>query len=94
MYTATMLDQSQIGLRSINQSLGQALTMARSVNPIEHLCDKVERLLQSLETSPSNFTQLRAVIMTAWANIPQQLVDSVPRRILAVIRVKGISTHY
>lgn len=68
------------------------------LNPIEHLWDEVERSFQSLETPPSNLTQLRAAIMSAWVNIPQEryqhLVESMPRRVSAVIRAKGGPTRY
>lgn len=68
------------------------------LNPIEHLWDEVERSVHSLERQPSSLTQLRAAIMSPWANIPlqryQQLVESMPRRIAAVIRAKGGPTRY
>ncbi|GBN85621.1 Transposable element Tcb1 transposase [Araneus ventricosus] len=60
------------------------------LNPKENLWDEVEKSLRNLETPPSNLTQLRAGIMSAWVKIPQQryqkIVESMPRKILAVIR--------
>jgi len=52
------------------------------LNPIEHLWDVVERELHALDVHPTNLHQL------------QHLVESVPHRIKAVLKVKGGQTRY
>ncbi|GBO00641.1 hypothetical protein AVEN_171525-1 [Araneus ventricosus] len=68
------------------------------LNSMEHLRDEIERSLRSLGTPSSSLTQLRADIMSAWANISQQrcqkIVESIRRRISAVIIAKGGPTRY
>ncbi|GBN43491.1 hypothetical protein AVEN_259544-1 [Araneus ventricosus] len=65
---------------------------------MEHMRGEIQRSLRSLETQLSNMIELRAGIMSAWANIPQQcyqkLVESMPRRISALIRAKAGPTRY
>ena len=57
------------------------------MNPIEHLWDELERLL------PRNKEELWQKLQKEWHNIDvsvyQNLVDSMPRRIAAVIKSKG-----
>jgi len=54
-------------------------------NPIEHLWDVVER-----DVHPTNLHQLQDGILSIWANISkecfQHLVESMPRRIKAVLK--------
>jgi len=62
-----------------------------NLNPIEHLWDVVERELRALD--PTNLHQLQGAILSIWANISkecfQHLVESMPRRIKAVLKAKG-----
>ncbi|GFR03305.1 hypothetical protein TNCT_473881 [Trichonephila clavata] len=46
-------------------------TQNTDLNPIEKMWDKVEKSLQSFETSSTNLTQFKIVIMSACINIPQ-----------------------
>jgi hypothetical protein len=68
------------------------------LNPIEHLWDEVERAVRGLPVLPSNKRQLSDAVLAAWAGIPaerfQHLVESMPRRIDAVLRAKGGPTRY
>uniref|UniRef100_A0A9J7X0G0 Tc1-like transposase DDE domain-containing protein n=1 Tax=Cyprinus carpio carpio TaxID=630221 RepID=A0A9J7X0G0_CYPCA len=68
------------------------------LNPIEHLWDVVERELCALDVHPTNLHQLQDAILSIWANISkecfQHLVESMPRRIKAVLKEKGGQTQY
>ncbi|KAG2460242.1 TCB1 transposase, partial [Polypterus senegalus] len=68
------------------------------LNPIEHLWDVVEWELRALDVHPSNLHQLQDAILSIWANISkecfQHLVESMPRRIKAVLKAKGGQTLY
>ncbi len=64
------------------------------LNPIEHLWDVVEREIHIMDVQPTNLQQLRDAIMSIWNKISeeyfQHLVESMSRRIKAVLRAKGI----
>ncbi len=68
------------------------------LNPIEHLWDVVEReiLIMDVQTTvqTTNLQQLRDAIMTIWTKISeerfQHLVESMPQRIKAVLKTKGV----
>ncbi|XDV38987.1 hypothetical protein PO909_008291 [Leuciscus waleckii] len=68
------------------------------LNPIEHLWDVVERELRALDVHPTNLHQLQDAILSILANISkecfQHLVESMPRRIKAVLKAKGGQTQY
>jgi len=68
------------------------------VNPIEPLWDVVKRELCVLDMHPTNLHQLKDAILSIWANISkecfQHLVESMPHRIKAVLKVKGGQTQY
>ncbi len=70
------------------------------LNPIEHLWDVVEREIHIMDVQPtlSNLQQLRDDIMSIWTKISeeclQHLVESMPRRIKAVLKAKGGPTRY
>nr|KAF6324824.1 hypothetical protein mMyoMyo1_008290 [Myotis myotis] len=63
------------------------------LNPIEHLCDEVKRAIMQLVPQPSNLTELASAIHQAYCQIPritfQHLVESMRRRITAVLKAKG-----
>ncbi len=63
-------------------------------NPIEHLWDVVEREIRIMDVNPTNLQQLRDAIMSIWTKISeecfQNLVESMPRRIKAVLKAKGV----
>ncbi len=66
------------------------------LNPIENLSGIVKRTMR--ETRPNNADDLKATIKETWASIPPQqchkLINSMPRRIEAVIKAKGAPTKY
>jgi len=68
------------------------------LNPIEHLWDVVEQELRVLDVHPTILHQLQDAIQSIWANISkvcfQHLVESMPRRIMAVLKAKGGQTQY
>ncbi len=66
------------------------------LNPIEKLWGIVKRKMRYAR--PNNAEELKATIRATWALItPEQchrLIDSMPRRIVAVIQAKGAPTKY
>ncbi len=68
------------------------------LNPIEHLCDVVEREIHIMNVQPTNLQQLPDNIMSICTKISekcfQNLVESMPRRIKAVLKAKGGPTRY
>ncbi len=68
------------------------------LNPIEHIWDVVEREIHIMDVQPTNLQQLRDAIMSIWTKISeecfQHLVESMPRRIKAVLKEKVGPTRY
>ncbi len=68
------------------------------LNPIEHLWDVVEREICIMDVQPTNLQQLRDAFVSIWTKISeecfQHLVESLPRRIKAVLKAKGGPTRY
>ncbi len=68
------------------------------LNPIEHLWDVVEREICIMDVQPTNLQQLRDAIMSIRTKISEQcfqhLVESMPRRIKAVLKAKVCPTRY
>ena len=66
------------------------------MNPIEHLRDELERRVRAHKPLPRNKEELWQILQKEWHNIDvsvyQNLVDSMPRRIAAVIKGKGYPT--
>ncbi len=64
------------------------------LNPIEHLWDVVEREIHIMDVQTTNLQQLCDAIMTIWTKISeecfQHLVESMPRRIKSVLKIKGV----
>ncbi len=64
------------------------------LNPIEHLWDVVEREIHIMDVQPTNLQQLCEAIMTILTKISeerfQHLVESMPRRIKAVLKTKAV----
>jgi len=58
----------------------------------------VERELRALDVHPTNLHQLQDAILSIWTNISkecfQHLVESMSRRLKAVLKVKGGQTRY
>ncbi len=68
------------------------------LTPIEHLWDVVEREICIMDVQPKNLQQLHDAIMSIWTKISeecfQHLVESMTRRIKAVLKAKGGPTRY
>ena len=68
------------------------------LNPIEHLWDVLERKVRSRWPLPKNKKELVNVLQEEWSKIEpevlENLVESIPRRVKAVIEAKGCPTRY
>jgi len=68
------------------------------LNPIEHLWDVLERKIRARNPLPKNKEELWQILQEEWSQIDnsviQSLVDSMPRRVTAVIESKGNPTKY
>uniref|UniRef100_A0A3P8VX90 Tc1-like transposase DDE domain-containing protein n=1 Tax=Cynoglossus semilaevis TaxID=244447 RepID=A0A3P8VX90_CYNSE len=68
------------------------------LNPIEHLWDELERRLRARPSRPTSVCDLTNALLEEWSKIPINtllyLVDSLPRRVKAVIAAKGGPTSY
>ncbi len=68
------------------------------LNPIEHFWDVVEWVIRIMDVQPTNLQQLLDAIMSIWTKISeecfQHLVESLPRRITAVLKAKEGPTRY
>ena len=64
------------------------------LNPIEHLWDELERRLQTRPSRPTSVPDLINAVQNEWAPTLQNLVESLPRRVEAVIAAKRGPTPY
>jgi len=68
------------------------------LNPIEHLWDVLERQVRARNPHLKNKDELALALTEEWLNIDQtileNLVDSMPRRVDAVIKSRGYPTKY
>ena len=68
------------------------------LNLIEHLWDELEQGLRARPSHPTSEPDLTNALLEEWSNIPidtlLNLVDSLPRRVEAVIAAKGGPTQY
>jgi transposase len=68
------------------------------INPIEHLWVHVKRQMNTYETPPKGVFELWDRLAREWNKIPpetcQNLIESMPRRLEAVIKAKGGHTKY
>lgn len=68
------------------------------LNPIEHLWSHLKRRLATYPTEPKGMLELWERIEVEWEKIPKEtcldLINSMPRRIAAVIKAKGGYTKY
>jgi len=68
------------------------------LNPIEHLWDVLERKVCNHIPHPTNLTELMAILKEEWDKIESEvienLVESMPRRVQAVIDSHGNPTRY
>ncbi len=61
------------------------------LNQIEHLWDVVEREIRIMDVQPTNLQQLPDAFMSIWTKIH---IESMSRRIKAVLKAKGVPTQY
>jgi hypothetical protein len=68
------------------------------LNPIEHLWDHLKRKLSDYEVAPSGMLELWERVEEEWnkigAEVCQNLIESMPRRVAAVLKAKGGHTKY
>jgi DDE superfamily endonuclease len=68
------------------------------LNPIEHLWDHLKRKLAEYEVAPKGILELWERVEKEWNKIDvevcQNLIESMPRRIAAVLKAKGGYTKY
>jgi len=68
------------------------------LNPIENLWDEIKKILRSRKVKPTNLSSLERQVRKAWKSISSEkienLVESMPRRIQAVINANGGPTKY
>jgi hypothetical protein len=68
------------------------------LNPIEHLWDHLKRKLAGYSTAPNGMSKLWERVQVKWDKITSQdclqLIDSMPRRVAAVLRARGGHTKY
>ena len=68
------------------------------LSPIEHLWDELDRCVRRRRNTPNTLGQLRTALLEEWENIPMRkinaLVNSMQRRIRAVINARGGHTRY
>ena len=73
-------------------------TQSPDLNPIEHLWDELERQVRAHQPLPKNRKDLWQILQEEWSNIEiskcQNLVNSMPRQVAAVIDSKGNPTRY
>uniref|UniRef100_A0A9J7YZD2 Tc1-like transposase DDE domain-containing protein n=1 Tax=Cyprinus carpio carpio TaxID=630221 RepID=A0A9J7YZD2_CYPCA len=66
------------------------------LNPIEHLWRDLKMAVH--QRLPSNLTELERICKEEWQRIPksrcEKLVESFPKRLMAVLDQKGASTKY
>ena len=68
------------------------------LSPIEHFWDELDRRVRRRRNTPNTLGQLRTALLEEWENIPMRKinaqVNSMQRRIRAVINVRGGHTRY
>jgi transposase len=68
------------------------------MNPIEHLWTYLKRKLKEYDHPPSGILELWERVEKEWNKIPaeecQKLIESMPRRVKAVVKAKGGYTKY
>ncbi|KAI1003516.1 hypothetical protein K3495_g4694 [Podosphaera aphanis] len=68
------------------------------LNPIEHLWEELKRRLGTYHEPPKGVGELWQRVLREWALIPtsicRKLIESMPRRIEAVLAAKGGNTRY
>ncbi|GFV42151.1 DDE_3 domain-containing protein [Trichonephila clavipes] len=67
-------------------------------NPIEHLPDGLEQSVKCHHTVPTKLNELWTALANIWQVISvehfQKLVESMPRRVVAIIKARRVPTRY
>jgi hypothetical protein len=68
------------------------------LSPIEHVWEYLKKKLSEYEVKPNGILELWEHVEVEWKKIPEDLcvclIESMPRRIAAVIKAKGRYTKY
>ena len=68
------------------------------LNPIEHLWSHLKRQLAAYDTPPNGVLELWERVQVVWEGIGpkvcQDLIDSMPKRVAAVLKARGGHTKY
>ncbi len=68
------------------------------LNPIEHLWFQLKNKLNSYPTQPSSIHELWECVQEQWETFTEEecmkLIESMPRRVDAVLKAKGGHTKY
>ncbi|GFV79760.1 QLQ domain-containing protein [Trichonephila clavipes] len=68
------------------------------LSPMELFWDELEHRLRSQPNRPSSLQAFTSAVMDAWKAIPmvtyQKLVESLPKRVQALLHAKGGPTSY
>jgi transposase len=68
------------------------------LNPIEHLCDQLDKRMRQRQPPPQTLDQLRQMLQQEWRTIPRNnvgnLLESMPRRCRVVLAARGGHTRY
>ncbi len=100
MHHVTKLKSSQTGFLNMTMSslYSNDLHSHQISIQIEHLWDVVDWMIHIMDVQLTNLQQLRDAIMSIWTKISeecfQHLVESMPRRIKAVLKAKVGQTRY
>jgi hypothetical protein len=90
--------KAQTWFQDNNIDLLPWLAQLSDLNPIEHLCNHLKTRLEEYEESPREMGELWERVDKKWNEIEpevcQNLIESIPRRVEAVIQAKGGYTKY
>ena len=68
------------------------------MNPIVHLRDDLDRRVRSRQPAPQTLQELPQALEQEWGRIPQdrirRLIESMPRRVRAVLQANGGHNRY
>ena len=74
------------------------IAQSPDMSPIEQLWEELDRRLRSHEDKPTSKEHLFQMLKEEWEKIPEDvalnLVDSMPRRVEALVKAKGHHTKY
>ena len=69
-----------------------------NLNPIENMWAEMKTMVRRRDPPPSNINELEKYVKDAWGDISpeyyKKLIDSMPRKIEAVIAANGYSINY